>query len=220
MRKLIVVALAVGAMAPTPLLPEEQLIHRATSVLVRVLDAPAPAIPQSVLERARAIVIVPGGSARPSFGDSGSRMSGVLSARGASPDHWSPPAIVELRGAIAPTLDVNDLDVIVVAQTGRGLNALMADGGWLPGGVVIAAGPIAEDESVAADLVAYVRFENYFAGVTIDDWTIESAKDANAALYGKGYSTASIVRGQGFFHLRPAARAWHETLAELFGRMS
>ena len=220
MRKLMVAVLAVSAMASTPLLPEELLIHRATSVLARVLDAPAPAIPQRVLERARAVIVVPGGSPRPPLGDGGSLMSGVLSARGAAPDHWSPPAIVELRGAIAPTLDVTSLDVIVVAQTGRGLNALMADGEWYPGAVVIAAGPINDEERLGADLVAYVRFDNYFAGVTIDDWTIESSKDANAVLYGRGYSTEAIVRGQGFFHLRPAARAWRETLAELFGRMS
>jgi len=220
MRKLIVVALAASSIAWVPHLFEEQLISRATAALVRVLDAPAPAIPQSVLERTRAIVVVPGGSVRPSFSAGTSTMTGVLSARGASLDHWSPPAIVELNGTIAPTLDVNDLDVIVIAQTGRGLNALMTDAAWLPGSVVIASGPVNEDEHTAADLVAYVRFGNYFAGVTIEDWTIKSVTEANAALYGKGYSTEAVVRGFGFFQVRPAARAWRETLAELFGRTS
>ncbi len=220
MRKLIVVALAVSSIASIPLPFEEQLLQQAATVLTRVLDTPRPAIPQSVLERTRAIVVVPGASTQWSLGDRGSAMTGVLSARGATPDHWSPPAIVGLRGAIAAKLDVDNFDVILIAQTARGLDALMAERQWLPGSVVIAPGPVIEGEAIDGDLVAYVRFENYVAGVAIDEWTIESLKDANAVLYGKGYSTESIVRGLGFFQLQPAARAWRNTLAEVFGRMS
>ena len=220
MRKLIIGALAVGSMASVPILLEEQLIRRATSALERVLDAPTPAIPQTVLERTRAIVVVPRINAIGSPGDRRSTMTGVLSARGATLEHWSPPAIVELRGAIAPRFEIDHLDVIVIAQTGRGLNALMTDGEWLPGTVAIAPGPMNDGEAIDGDLLAYVRLENYFASVAINDWTIESAKDANAALYGKTYSTEAIVRGQGFFHLRPAARGWREMLAALFRRTS
>jgi len=220
MRRLIAVALAVSSIASIPLPFEEQLLHQAAAVLARVLDTPRPAIPQSVLARARAVVVMPGVKGDWPAGSRSLDGTGVLSARGAAREHWSPPAIVGMRGAIAAKFDIDRLDIIVIAQTARGLDALLAESRWLPGSVMIAPGPVDEGEASDADLVGYVRFEHYFAGVAIDQWTIESLKDANAVLYGKGYSTESIVQGLGFFQLRPAARAWRNTLAELFGRMS
>lgn len=216
MRKLMVVALAVSSLATIPQLFEEQLLHRATAVLQHVLDAPRPAIPQDVLARARAVVVLPAvaGGLSP---DRALKMAGVLSARGATLEHWSPPALVELRGRLAI---VDAADVILIAQTARGLDALMAEGEGLLGSVGIAPGPLSDGERNKADLLAYVRFDNYFGGVAIDEWSIESSNDGNAALYGKGYSTEAVVRGQGFFQLRPAARAWREMLADLFRQAS
>ena len=54
---------------------------------------------------------------------------------------------------------------------------------------------------INADLLAYMQFENYFAGVTIDDWVIQEMTASNAVLYGRPYSTDDIVRGAGFFHI-------------------
>jgi lipid-binding SYLF domain-containing protein len=220
MRRLIAVALAVGSIASIPLPFEEQLLHQATAVLAHVLDAPRPAIPQSVLARARAVLVMPGVKGDRPADDRSLNATGVLSARGATPEHWSPPAIVGLRGAIAAKFDVDNFDIVVIAQTGRGFDALIAERQWLPGSVTIAPGPVNEGAAIDADLVAYALFENYFGGIAIDEWTVESSKDANAVLYGKGYSTESVVRGLGFFQLRPAARAWRNTLAVLFGQMS
>ena len=96
----------------------------------------------------------------------------------------------------------------------------MAEGGWQPGSVAIEPGPVSAGERITADILGYVRFDNYFAGAAVNGWTIESMDDANTALYGKGYSTVDVVRGHGYFQLRPAARAWREMLADLFGEAS
>ena len=71
-----------------------------------------------------------------------------------------------------------------------------------------------------ADLLAYIQFDNYFAGVTIDDWVVDDMTASNAALYGRPYSTDDIVRGAGFFHLPSSARKWREALAGYFRQMS
>ncbi len=73
---------------------------------------------------------------------------------------------------------------------------------------------------VNADLVAYVQFDSYFAGVAVNDWIVQEMKASNARLYGRPYSTDEIVRGAGFFHLPQAARMWRDALASYFREMS
>ena len=86
----------------------------------------------------------------------------------------------------------------------------------------MAAGSLGHDTltRINADLVAYMRFEHYFAGVAVDDWIVQEMTASNAALYGRPYSTDEIVRGAGFFHAPQAARMWREALANYFREMS
>jgi lipid-binding SYLF domain-containing protein len=73
---------------------------------------------------------------------------------------------------------------------------------------------------INADLLAYMQFENYFAGVTVDDWIVQEIKASNAILYGRPYSTDDIVRGAGFFRVPTAARMWRDAIAGYFREMS
>jgi lipid-binding SYLF domain-containing protein len=86
----------------------------------------------------------------------------------------------------------------------------------------IVPGTLGQDTRVRldADLLGYMQAGDYFAGITIRDWTIREVRDANARLYGRPYSTDDIVRGAGFFHLPPAARSWRGAIAAYFREMS
>jgi lipid-binding SYLF domain-containing protein len=208
--------LPLAAESPSPL--EDDLLRSATLIFQRAVDTPAAAIPDSVMLRARAIAVVPA-AVRDGALYYG---RGVLSARGASPNYWTPPAIVAFKGAIPVEVEAASLDFIIVAQTVRGLGYLTQERFRQPVPYAIVPGALGEDTPVKtnADLLAYMQFGDYFAGVTIDDWMVGEMKDSNAKLYGRPYSTDEIMQGQGFFHLQSAARLWRDALAGYFREMS
>ena len=73
---------------------------------------------------------------------------------------------------------------------------------------------------LGVSLLAGLSFDQYFAGVTIDQWVVQEVRASNAALYGRPYSTDDILRGGGFFHLPSAARTWRDAVGNYFREMS
>jgi lipid-binding SYLF domain-containing protein len=205
-----------SATSPTTL--EDDLLRNATHVFQRAVDERAAAIPASVLLRAHGIAVFPKAVVN------GPRYEGqgVVSARGPNPSYWSPPAVIAFEGSIPLELESRAVDFVFVAQTARGLHYLVQERFVSPVVLPIIPGPLGRDTRAltSADLVAYMQFGEYFAGVTISDWTIGEVAQGNARLYGRPYSTDEIVRGAGFFHLPPAAREWRAAIAAHFREMS
>src|SRR5688572_6773539 len=117
-------SLAVTTSATSPTSSEVELLNTATLVFKRAVETPAAAIPAAVMMRASAIAVFP------NVVKDGNRHygKGVMSARGARPDAWTPPAFIALEGAIPFDLDVQPIDFIVIAQSWRGLDDLIHDG--------------------------------------------------------------------------------------------
>jgi lipid-binding SYLF domain-containing protein len=211
-------SLAATTSATSPTSHEDELLRNATLVFEHAVDTPPSAIPAAVLIRATAIAVIPAAvrDGTRFYGD------GVVSARGAGADSWTPPAVIAFEGAIRLGLETGEADFILVAQTQRGLDY------FLQGRVKnitmhsIVAGPLGHDTPVRinTDLLAYMKFDNYLAGVTIDDWVLHDMTASNAVLYGRAYSTDDIVRGAGFFHIRGPVRTWRNALAAYFRQMS
>jgi len=197
---------------------EDEMLRNAARVFAHAVDTPAAAIPAAVLMRASGIAVIPAATADGNY----YRGTGVVSARGARPEDWTPPAVITFEGAIPLNLETAAIDLILVAQTRRGLDYLVQDRFTSAAAHSIVAGPLGHGTPLRsdADLFAYMHFATYFAGVTVDDWVVEEMKASNAILYGRPYSTDDIMRGAGFFHLPPAARLWREALADYFRRMS
>jgi lipid-binding SYLF domain-containing protein len=204
--------------ATSPISEEDELLKNATLVFSRAVDTPAAAIPAAVLIRATGIAVIPAAMGQ------GNRYQGrgVLSARGARPDDWTPPAVIDVEGTIPFDLEAGSIDVVLVAQTRRGLDSLAQDGSSREIARSIAPGPLGHSAPAGshADVLAYMQFARYFAGVTVTDWVVREVKDSNAILYGRPYSTDDIVRGAGFFHLPAAARMWRDAIADYFRAMS
>jgi lipid-binding SYLF domain-containing protein len=206
------------ASAISPMSGEDELLENAARIFSRAVETPAAAIPAAVLMRASAIAVIP------AAGRNGSRYhgKGVVSARGARPDYWTPPAIIAFEGAIPLDLEVDVTDFILIAQSPRGLDWLVEARITSAAAHAMAAGGLGHNAPIRinADLLAYIQFENYFAGVAVDEWTIREMRTSNAALYGRPYSTDDIVRGAGFFHVPRAARMWRDAIAAYFREMS
>jgi lipid-binding SYLF domain-containing protein len=201
--------------ATTPPLHDE-LLRTAMLVLQRSVDTPSAAIPAAIMRRARGIAVIP---AARRDGELHYGM-GVVSARGAQVDYWTPPAMIAFQGAIGLELESSEIDFVVIALTRRGLDYL-SQGRLRPMADGIFPGPIGRDTLVRmdTDLLAYVQFGDYFAGVTVRDWAIVGFKDGNASLYGRPYSTDDVWRGTG--HRIPAlAQTWRDVLASYFREVS
>jgi lipid-binding SYLF domain-containing protein len=187
--------------------PEDEMLRDATLVLRHALSPPA-AIPRSVMMRARAIAVVP----RTRRDGGLYRGLGALSGRGGL-DGWTPPAVVAFQGGLPLSLESDEMDFVFVALTMRGVDHLTEPrfAGLIMD--VIDAGSIGEfTPSPKADLVAYIRFDLLFAGVTVSDWEFTEVRTSHERLYGRPYSTNDLLRGAGFFHMPKAARAWHQAL--------
>lgn len=213
-------SLSVAASATSPGTPEDEMLRRATRVFARAVATPAAAIPAAVLMRATAVAVIPAAV------KDGTRYRGigVLSVRGARPDLWGPPAIVTLEGSIPLNLEPDVLDFVVVARTSRGADYLVQPHSPIPAprSMSMTAGSLGHTTPVQtdADLVAYVQFGDYFAGVTVENWTIREEPLLNEALYGRPYTTDDIVRRAGFFRLPSAAREWRDVIGDYFREMS
>jgi lipid-binding SYLF domain-containing protein len=205
----------VSAISPTS--QEDELLENAALVFARAVDRPATAIPAAVLMRASAVAVVPSAirDGNRYFGN------GVMSARGAAPDKWTPPAIIAFEGEIPLDLETETVDFVIVAQTRQGADYLVADRTMSVAAGTIAAGPLGHSSPQNGEgLVAYIQFDRYFAGVTIDEWVVHGLPASNDALYGRPYSTDDIVRGAGFFRTPPGARIWRDVLERYFRDMS
>ena len=158
--------------APSPISAEDELLRTASLVFRRAVATPAAAIPAAVLMRATAIAAVPSAvkDGRRYYGQ------GVVSARGARVDDWTPPAVIAFEGDLPLDLESRAVDFIVIAQTRRGLDYLIQ--GRIPGIGPYSMAPGALGHNalmrIDADLLAYIQFDNYFAGVTIDDCFVEN----------------------------------------------
>ena len=201
---------------PSPMSDAEELLRRAALVVTRAVSSPAAAIPAAVLMTATGIAVVPAAV------KDGTRYygAGVLSARGVRPDVWTPPGIVAFEGNIPVDLETDTVDFVIVAKTRRGLDDLTQS--RFASARPIAGGPLglATQSRLDADLLAYMHFDGYFAGVTIGDCIIREMQESNAALYGRPYSSDDIIRGAGFFHVSPAGRTWRRALADYFRELS
>ena len=209
-------ATTVSATAPIP--AEDELLRDATLVFSRAIATPAAAIPAAVLMRAAVIAVIPAAVS------DGHRYygTGILSARGARPDYWTLPAVIAFEGTIPLDLETGAIDFIVIAQTRRGVEYLtqgrLASAGlyWIVAGRVGHSSPVRID----ADLLGYMQFEDYFAGVTIDEWVVHDITASNATLYGRPYSTDDILRGADVARVPWSARMWRDAIAGYFREMS
>jgi len=210
--------LSTTSFATEATLLEDELLRDATLVFQRAVDTPAAAIPASILMQARAIAVIPAAVKDEVL----YRGLGVVSVRGAIPANWTPPAVIAFEGAIPVNLEATTVDFVLVARTPRGLDYLTQERFASPVTQPIVAGPLGQHTAVrmSADLVAYMQFGDYFAGVAVEDAMIAADRSSNARLYGTPWSTEDIVRGAGFFRLPPAARHWRDALAAYFREMS
>jgi len=195
-------ALAAIALA---LLPRQALAQQAETdrlaeaarVLEEVLTAPDKGVPQSIIEKAQAIVVIPS-TVKGALVIGAQHGRGVMSAKSAA--GWSAPAFVTLTGgSLGMQIGGQATDIVLVVVNERGITNLAQNTFKIGGDASVAAGPVGREATASTDyrlqaqILSYSRSRGLFAGVSLTGSTIRADREANERIYGVGYSTRNIV---------------------------
>jgi lipid-binding SYLF domain-containing protein len=218
------VAVALAALTLT-LLPriavaqgtETDRLLEAARVLEEVLSAPDKGVPEAIIEKAQAVVVIPS-TVKGALLIGAQRGKGVMSARSAS--GWSAPAFVTLTGgSVGLQIGGQATDIVLVVVNERGIENLAQNTFKIGGDASVAAGPVGREATASTDykmqaqILSYSRSRGLFAGVSLAGSTIRADRNANEKIYGVGYSTKNIVVER---KVEPtaAAEAWLKVLKE------
>jgi len=196
-----VAALAALTLTLSPRVVAQQVetdrLTEAARVLDEVLAAPDKGVPESIIDKAQAIVVIPS-TVKGALIIGAQRGKGVMSAKTAS--GWSAPAFVTLTGgSLGFQIGGQATDIVLVVVNERGIDNLAQNTFKIGGDASVAAGPVGREAAASTDyklqaqILSYSRSRGLFAGVSLAGSTIRADRNANEKIYGVGYSTRNIV---------------------------
>ena len=178
-----------------------QRVAQANRVLKEIMMAPDSGIPQSLMQDAHAIAVIPGVS-KAGFilgGRFGEGLVAIKTAHGA----WSNPAFIRITGAsLGFQAGVSSTDVILVFRSERGVDRLVHGEFTLGADLGVAAGPVGRyanastNGELSAEIYSYSRSRGLFAGVALDGARIGIDDSADQRVYGRDITARRIFEGQ------------------------
>jgi len=198
---------------------EDERARNAVRVLTEIQAIPESAIPDKLLDEARAIVVVPD-TIKAGLVIGGRRGHGLLSVK--NPDGtWSNPSFVTLTGgSIGFQAGVQSADVVLAFRTDRGLESIVNGKFTLGADAGVAAGPLGRNASTATDgelkaeIWSWSRARGLFAGVALDGAVLAIDDAANQAVYGAGTTPRMIFEGRANAMPSPAIVAFRDQLED------
>ena len=180
---------------------EDERARNAVRVLTDIQQIPESAIPDKLLDEARAIVVVPD-TLKIGLVFGGRRGHGLVSVK--NPDGtWSNPSFVKLTGgSIGFQAGVQSADVVMVFRSDRGLDSIVNGKITLGADAGVAAGPVGRNVSTATDgqlkaeIWSWSRARGLFAGVALDGAVLSIDDAANEAVYGRDTTPRMIFEGR------------------------
>jgi SH3 domain-containing YSC84-like protein 1 len=175
-------------------------LESAADVLHSIQAAPDRGIPDSVLNDAKCIIVVPhlikGGFV---FGAKHGR--GVATCR--TGDGWSAPAFVSIGGGSwGLQIGVEEVDLIMLVMNDRGVQHLLSSKFELSGEGAVAAGPVGRqavagtDWKLNTEILSYSRTKGVFAGLTLEGAVVEQDNDSTYSIYDHEPSFRNVLSGR------------------------
>ncbi|WP_343225857.1 lipid-binding SYLF domain-containing protein [Noviluteimonas lactosilytica] len=180
---------------------EDERARNAVRVLTDIQAIPENAIPDKLLDEAKAIVIVPD-TIKAGLVIGGRRGHGIMAVK--SPDGtWSNPSFVTLTGgSIGFQAGVQSSDVVLVFRSDRGVDSIVNGKFTLGADAAVAAGPVGRNAATATDgqfkaeIWSWSRARGLFAGVALDGAVLSIDDGANQATYGEGTTPRMIFENR------------------------
>lgn len=175
---------AIKNLKPDPPEPARTL-RQATEVIEEMHAWPKTRLPDALLEKAEAVVIIPD-AVKGGLVFAGRGGHGVALTR--TKEGWSDPVFVNLGGvSVGPQIGVQLTELVLVFKSKKSLEKVLSGDGKLTLGVDagVAAGPLGRraelstDAKMKAEVLSYSRSRGVFAGVSLDGGVLWHADEAN-----------------------------------------
>jgi SH3 domain-containing YSC84-like protein 1 len=190
--------LTAPAFAEDPALQARHLTERAQQTLETFAGAQEMQAFRNLIVNARGVFIAPqvlkGAFI---FGASGG--SGVFVSRDRLRQEWAGPAFYTIGGAsIGFQIGGNASEVILLALTDRGVNALLESSVKLGADVGLTMGPVgmgaaASTANLSADIISFSRSKGLYGGLSLDGTIVKTRRDLNDAYYHGTTTPADIL---------------------------
>ncbi|HAM50094.1 MAG TPA: hypothetical protein DCP92_05135 [Nitrospiraceae bacterium] len=125
--------------------------------------------------------------------------SGVFVTRDEKTGQWGGPAFYTIGSAsFGLQIGGEASEVVLLAMTERGVNALLGSSVKLGADIGVAAGPVGAGASAAtanlsADILSFARSKGAFAGIALDGAIVKVREGLNEAYYGKKVDPTDIL---------------------------
>lgn len=200
---------------------EIERLQKATAVLQELVRTPDDAIPQHILDRAEAVVVIPT-LVKGGFILGAEHGRGVMSVRDRATNAWSLPAFVAMTGgSVGWQVGVQSTDLVLIVMNRDGVDDLLRSEFRIGADASVAAGPVgrsaqaATDALMGAKILAYSRARGIFAGLSLQGTTLAEDKDANADVYGEAHGSAAVFALKSAAAPPAAIEAWRTTLTSI-----
>jgi lipid-binding SYLF domain-containing protein len=197
----VAVCLLAGAFSLAAVAGERQdtRVTTATRVLTELMQMPEQNIPVWLLERARAVAVVPA-VIKVGLGVGARRGKGLLVVRKENGE-WSNPIFVNLTGgSFGFQVGVQSTDVVLVFTSDKSVEGIVGGKVTLGADASVAAGPVGRQSSAATDVglsavYSYSRASGLFAGVALDGSAMTIDDASNESFYSRpGVLASEIIR--------------------------
>jgi SH3 domain-containing YSC84-like protein 1 len=175
-------------------------IHKAAEAFQEIMNAPDKGIPQSALNAAKCIAIIPG-ELKFAFIFGGNYGRGVATCR--TERGWSAPLFMAIDGgSVGYQVGGSSTDLVLLFMNDHALESLLGDKFKLGGDASVAAGPVGRDAAAATDvrlkaeILTYSRTHGVFAGVSLDGAVVRADKSGDRAMYGDDVDRREILHGK------------------------
>lgn len=178
---------------------ESERMANSTTTLKEVLAIPEDGIPQSMIDNAAAIVVIPN-LIKAGFIAGAKHGNGVMSAR--SKEGWSHPTFVTMSGgSVGWQAGIESTDLVLVFMSQKNVRALLNGEFTLGADASVAVGPVGREAgagtnpAVKAEIYTYSRSRGAFAGIAVDGSHLGIDQDANVRYYGEGVVAEDLMLG-------------------------
>ena len=174
-----------------------QLVEKAQMTLQSFISDSSMGAFRDLIRDARGVLVVPQ-LLKGAFVVGASGGSGVLLVRDGKADRWVGPAFYTMGGAsFGLQIGGQASEVVLLAMTERGVNAMMANSFKLGADAGVAAGPVgvgvaASTVNLSADILTFSRSKGLYGGISLDGAVVATRAGLNEAYYGKEVTPTDI----------------------------
>lgn len=188
-----------ASVVPADMNKLDERLSSSAHVLQEIMGSTDKSIPQSLLDRSEAIVVIPS-VLKGGFILGGKYGRGVESARSVGSPGWSAPAFIAVGGgSFGLQIGGQSVDYVLLIMNSHGLESLLKDKFEIGVDASVAAGPVGRnadaktDALLRAEIISYSRSRGVFAGVTLNGAVMNQDKDANKEMYKRDISAREIL---------------------------